>query len=103
LISVNTAEFCLATVGGSSAQAQWVGNDSPIAPTNKNAQVVSSSGNVYAAGGSARPTGPVNGDFMAVGGSVVVDQTVKEDATLAADRSACALASATTCEQLAAM
>jgi hypothetical protein len=39
--------------------------------------------NVYLAGGHTRPTAPVEGDLMAVGGKVVVDQGVKGDAALA--------------------
>lgn len=39
--------------------------------------------NVYLAGGHVRPTAPVEGDLMAMGGKVVVDQDVKGDATLA--------------------
>jgi len=39
--------------------------------------------NVYSAGGTVRPSAPVEGDFFGVGGRVIVDQPVKGDATLA--------------------
>jgi hypothetical protein len=39
--------------------------------------------NVYTAGGSVRPSGVVEGDFVAAGGKVVVDQLVKGDASVA--------------------
>lgn len=39
--------------------------------------------NVYSAGSVARPSGVVEGDFVALGGQVLVDQFVKGDAMLA--------------------
>lgn len=39
--------------------------------------------NVYAGGREVRPAGPTQGDFVAVGGRVIVDQPVGGDATLA--------------------
>lgn len=39
--------------------------------------------NVYSAGGTVRPGGPVDGDYVAAGGRVIADQPVKGDALLA--------------------
>jgi hypothetical protein len=38
--------------------------------------------NVYTAGGHVRPTGPVQGDYMAAGGRIVIDQRIGSDAML---------------------
>ncbi len=43
----------------------------------------SAAGNVYLAGGTVRPDGPVDGDLVAVGGRVIADQPVRGDAMLA--------------------
>jgi cytoskeletal protein CcmA (bactofilin family) len=43
----------------------------------------SARGNVYAAGGTVRPSSPVEGDFVGFGGRVTIDQAVKGDATVA--------------------
>jgi cytoskeletal protein CcmA (bactofilin family) len=39
--------------------------------------------NLYMGGGQVRPTAPVEGDFLAVGGKITIDQSVKGDAMLA--------------------
>ncbi len=39
--------------------------------------------NVYAAGGTVRPSSAVDGDFVGLGGRVIVDQAIKGDALLA--------------------
>ena len=52
-------------------------------PAAGGASASSTRGNVYLAGGSVRPTGPVEGDLVAFGGRVVADQPVQGDALLA--------------------
>lgn len=47
------------------------------------AEMSLTSRNIYLGGASVRPKAPVEGDLLAVGGKVVVDQPVKGDATLA--------------------
>lgn len=52
-------------------------------PAAGGASTPSTSGNVYLAGASVRPAGPVQGDFVAFGGRVIADQPVQGDALLA--------------------
>ena len=53
------------------------------APADAGAAASSTRGNVYLAGGSVRPAGPVDDDFVAFGGRVVADQPVQGEALLA--------------------
>jgi hypothetical protein len=52
-------------------------------PARSVAVATSNSHNVYSVGVSVRPSAAVDGDFVAAGGSVVIDQPVKGDLTLA--------------------
>lgn len=52
-------------------------------PAPVQAQMPLTSRNIYLGGASVRPTAPVEGDLVAVGGKVVIEQPVKGDATLA--------------------
>jgi cytoskeletal protein CcmA (bactofilin family) len=78
--------FCSLTLGNANVpvHAQVAkGEDNMSRALPGATQALTFSGNVYAAGGSARTVGPVDGDLIAAGGSVVVDHPVKEDALLA--------------------
>lgn len=66
------------------ATVALVGTLAPIpAPAAAPVATVATQRNVYQAGASVRPAGPVDGDFIGFGGRVVVDQAVKGDALLA--------------------
>jgi len=71
------AALAVLTAGGLGAQVR------AQAPATMGAASPSTGRNVYLAGGSVRPAGPVQGDFFAFGGRVMSDQPVKGDALLA--------------------
>jgi cytoskeletal protein CcmA (bactofilin family) len=74
--------FAVGATSPSRAQSQTDADSS--APPTRSAAVASIYGrNVYSAGASVRPSGTVDGDFVAAGGSVVIDQPVRGDVTIA--------------------
>lgn len=65
------------------AAASWATPLRAQAQAAEGASAPAGSRNVYLAGSTVRPAGPVEGDFVAFGGRVVADQPIKGDALLA--------------------
>lgn len=75
--------LCLSAAGWvQPSRAQAPSAAQPVAATSNAPATANGERNVYAAGGRARPAGPVRGDFTAAGARVILDQAVGGDAAL---------------------